>query len=403
MLKVRGISFNKSLLLLISCFFIINTNIVGNFSYLDVFLIIYVIKHVISVKHFSLKRRTVKIITVLNIFLLLAFAFVPFANQKTESFLYLFQMVLAFNFIPIFLDIIQKQQLFDYFLKTVFKMIIIVGVLYITYAILHFSYGKGKWLFFTLRGNHRMVWGDGFVANDLAQYLVLAFLLSESFISKRSNVLRVNLLLSIVFLLTLSKTVLLVIILYFLFRFTKKTILFGLFLVFIVLLLNINFISDVNSDTKNTRVSRLFKLNADGSADKGRLKVYIEVIRTLPSFITTPLYGQRENVKFKTNSKKSPHFMSSVHNIILSILVNFGLIPLLFIVSVFFIVFFYLISKGSFYNLSTVLTFLFLLMVILFLNAFMLSRSLIMPSFIIIYMLKSNNIKYDNKYIIENK
>ena len=189
---------NKTLLLAISCFFIINTNAIGNLSYLDILLILYILKYALSVKSFRLKKRTVKIMYVLNLFIALSVVFIPFANEKIESLLYIFQVLLAVNVIPIFLNIIQEQKLFKFFLKTVFKVLLSVSILFIVYAILHFGYGQVNWLFFTLRGNHRMVWGDGFVANDLAQFLILGFLLTEYFILDKNKGFLINVLLSLI-------------------------------------------------------------------------------------------------------------------------------------------------------------------------------------------------------------
>ena len=76
---------NKTLLLAISCFFIINTNAIGNLSYLDILLILYILKYALSVKSFRLKKRTVKIMYVLNLFIALSVVFIPFANEKIEN------------------------------------------------------------------------------------------------------------------------------------------------------------------------------------------------------------------------------------------------------------------------------------------------------------------------------
>lgn len=378
----------RGLVGLSAIFMIINTNISGNFSYFDLVMVMILLFYTITSKSIKIKTRTFKVLVVLNVFLLLSLLPLLWTKQKVQSFLYFIQIVFAFNLIPLFIDRLMDLKYYNFFLKKVHQTIYVVGVLFIVFGILHFYFGQGEWLFFTLRGNHRLVWGDGFVGNDLSQFMVLGFLLNEYFISNKKKRVLMSLFLFFIFLFTLSRTVLLIGILYFLLRYTKKTLIYGMIVVFLSLII---VSTDISKQLNNseTRLGRLFEFQNSSSLKGGRIKSYSDVISNSVHFFISPLYGQMENFDSK-ELNQGIYKISSVHNIILSILVNFGLFPLLFLYVVVFIVFLYLVQKRQFYNFNTFIIFSILIFIIISINALMLSRALWMPIFIVLSFLDKN-------------
>ncbi len=361
---------------------VVNTNITGNLSFLDLGLFFTTVFYTITYKSIKIKFRTFKIIIVLNAFLFLAIIPLLWTGNKVQSLLYYGQVVFAFNIIPLFIDRLIQINAYEKFLKRIHQTIYVVAILFVIFAVLHFKYGEGSWLFFGLKGNHRLAWGDGFVGNDLTQFMVLGFLLNEHFIKSKKKRGWLSIFIFLVFLLTLSRTMLLVGVIYFFLRYTKKTILFGslIFSISIIILsLNISYQSE-------SRFDRLLDFKTSATKKGGRLSTYTHVIENTVDFVFQPVYGQSDNLKGDLRTK-GVHKMSSVHNILLSVLVNFGLFPFLFLYITVFAVLMKIIYNRKFYNFNTFFIFLLLIFIVISLNAFMLSRALWMPIFIILSFL----------------
>lgn len=375
----------KAILIFIAYFSIVNTNIFKNFSYVDLFLITYILISIFLTK-VKISKITLHLIIASNIAIILSVPLVIFSYSIQEPFLYLTQLWIIFTLVPLFFECITSQKLLPYFAKTYWVFFIITSIGFLFFGILHFLGGYNSFLFYGVSGLHRISFGDTLVSNDLGILMASGLFFTIHFCKNKTIRFFLAIIVSIAYFFTLSKSIMLLIIVFWLY-YSRHHLLkfaffasFGIYLIF-PYLLNLQ------------RIDRLIDISRGGG---GRIAKISEAFAKFEVFFI-PLHGQQGNILVDIN-----YGVQAVHNFLLNIFVNLGvfqsiilLIPIIFYLYSF-------ISKPNKDSLHkwAIVTFL-LQLIILSLNALMLTRMIWIAILIVFYYLNytqthNEKLKYES-------
>lgn len=381
--------FTKSLIFAVSLSFITHTRIVNNLLYFDLFIILYVTYYFVTNK-IKIDKVTFIQLFFLNGFLILSLIALPFVTDIKESFLFIIQYLFTFNILPLFIYSLIQSNHFNYFLKNTFFVLFINSLLFIFYSVYNIFIQPGyNFLYFGLSGLNRFSWGDGIVSNDLIHYYIFALFIIWYQIKRKNQILK-WLFFFFSYLFTLSRTLVLVSFIFFIFRFNikKLALLAVLLTLFVIIIINSQLAEQMPNVQRLIYFSSLDYSSDQDMNNQGRLNRMKPIFNNFEDFLLFPLFGNPNNMKFD-----SSHSVSSVHNALLSIIVNFGILPFLLIIVtalMFFLRFIAGLKKddhvGNKYLLGLSLFVVLDLTVISF-NALMTSRALWLPFFVYMYLI----------------
>lgn len=361
---------NKMLLFAMAFLSIANINIFKNISYFDVLIILYVLIGVFTFLKVKINKTTLQFIVLGNLAVLLSIVFIVFSNNLIDSLFYLAQFWFIITILPVFFEILLAQNKFRNFARYYFISFLLISGGFLLFGVLHFGMGFNKFWIYKLAGFQRISFGDSLVSNDLGIILATGFLLIFHFVKNRFLRFLLLLIVSIAYLLTLSKTILLISAIFWIFYFRKKLLVMFVFfaVLFVFLAPYITHIEGFN---------RLTTLTEGGG---GRMRKIYEILQT-PSVFFIPLHGEDGNDFVKLN-----YGAQSVHNFILNLFVNIGIIQsIIILIPSIFIYAGAIIKRNKGMLLKLALLVIFLQIVVLSLNAFMLTRAVWIAIFLVIF------------------
>jgi hypothetical protein len=350
----------KSLLLLLIFSFItgFRFDYFDKLFYFDVLLILYIISVFFLQKGISISKFTFDFIKILFVIFLPPIILINFTSDTSGSLQFFSQYIFLITVLPLFLESVYKTKQYDFFLKSLLFALIINSLLFL----LKYFELVGQLYFRDYP--FRFALGE-FGPNEMGHYLILMLFLITVFINSRFKTL-VELIGVIPFVLTLSKTVWVQLSVYLIVKKTKL-MLIGLILMFLVL-----YFSGYFSVVYEVMNSILQDFSTTTTSNTIRLEMMRNAFSSIPSTILFPGYHSILNLDTSL----------SVHNGILSYIVNFGLISFILL----FLITFYFISRNIKYRyFRFILFFIFLDFITLIFNPIINSRIVWLPLFIYIY------------------
>jgi hypothetical protein len=322
--KFKGDSFLLLVLFVVVLdFFLVNRSFFfGGFFSLDVSIVLYVLLSFFSLssKGFYLLSFTYELMLFLFFVLLFSFLFLIFSNDIYNSLLFVVQYVFIIVMLPLFVDCVLRNNhlnalfYFSYFLFFLFSVF---------YFYVYFFASIDWEFFFKAEGDtsfgKRFFLGE-FTPNEMGYYFsffLLCFFYIKKTVSNRLFFL-VLLIFPIVFFsfgMTLSKSVWIQM-LFSILLFSKKR--FLIFVCFFAIVLGyeykVFFDSVINDFSANTKSNSI------------RIQMLYDSLKNLQYSFLTPAYHQAENLVDKSL------YVTSVHNVPLSFVTNFGMVSFLFFV-----------------------------------------------------------------------
>ncbi|MBN1990361.1 MAG: hypothetical protein JW783_13245 [Bacteroidales bacterium] len=359
---------NKILIFFIAFFSLANINLYANFSVVDLLLLFYVSASFYMID-FKIRRNTFAFILFANLSLLLSFIFIFFSKYYFQSFIYLSQLWFVVTALPLFFESLLLQGKFYDFIRSYLMSFVVISAGFLVFGILHFTKGIGSFWIYRLSGLHRISFGDTLVSNDLGIFFITGILLIQQQVQNTCKRKVLSILITIAYLLTLSRTIAFVAILFWLFYFRKfifKTFFWGIS----IILISFPFIMNI------PRVGRLLDF---GDGGNGRLIKIQEAFSNILVFIF-PLHGQGENkiVKFE-------HGVQSIHNFFLNLIVNIGFIQSLILLIPFLYALTFSLKQKKTESEKIIVFALILQMLVISINALMLTRAIWMAIFLLIF------------------
>lgn len=381
--------FRYVLLPLITLFSIANTNLVGNFSILDLLILVFIIVSYTTSK-IVLSKNTLIFVVISNVVIFISLPILIFSTNLTESVLFIGQVWFIIVVLPIFFDILKFHKLILIFSKYYLIVFLIISSLFFIFGVYYFyciyfnlyeNLITQIWVFH-LSGLHRINFGDTLVSNDLGVFLAIGLYLIITWVSKKRIQLFLLAFVSITYFLTLSKTIFLILIIFWMYH-LRKYFLRGIIFFSIFIILTFPIFSNLPN------IERLFNYS---EGERGRISKIFEA-SSKPLVLIVPLYGQMENeiVKFKSG-------VNAIHNAVLNILVNLGLIPtILLFIPLFYILYKIFNRKVKHIYYKYALLAVLMQILVLMLNALMLTRASWVAIYLVVYFyfeIEAKEIKY---------
>lgn len=353
--------YSKSLLLAIVFSFItgFRFNYFDKLFYFDFLMIIYILSTICIKKRLSLSKFTFNFIKILIVILLPSIILLNFTNDISGSLQFFSQYLFLIVVLPLFLESVQITKQYNFFLKSLLIMLIINSLLF-----LFIYFGLISSLYFPGNFGNRFAVGE-LTPNEMGHYIILMFFLITLFIRSRFKFF-IEFLSIISFILTLSKTVWVQLSVYLIVKKTKF-VLVGILLMFLALY----FIGQL-SMVYESIILILQDFSTSTTSNGIRMEMMNNTIKSIPS--TTFFPGYHSTLNLDTSL--------SVHNGILSYIVNFGLISFLLIV---LIATFFIFKNIQDKYFRFILFFIFLDFITLLFNPIINSRIVWFPLFTYIY------------------
>lgn len=350
----------KILLLLTSFSFITGDRFeyFDKFFYFDIFMIIYVLSS-LFVKKVLISTFTFNFIKILFIILLPSIILINFTNNILDSLQFLSQYLFLILMLPLFLESIYLTNKYNFFLKILLFFLIINSILFLLK-----SFEIVGELYFSENYGTRFAIGE-FTPNEMGHYLVLMLFLITLLSSYRFKIF-IELFSIIPYILTLSKTVWVQLIVYLVVKKTK------IMLIGFVVILGALYFTNYLSVAYEIMIFIIQDFSTSTDSNKIRIEMMNSAINSIPSSILYPGYHSIDNLNTSL----------SVHNGILSYIVNFGLIS--------FVILILILSFFIFKNIQDkyfrfILFFILLDCITLLFNPIINSRIVWLPLFIYIY------------------
>jgi hypothetical protein len=305
--------------------FVTHISIVNNLLYFDVLLLLQ-LAYFLSQGFFSLQRITVHILIVLNIFLVISLLTLPLSEDINGSLPFFYQYFFTFNLVPLYIDWLIRAKKIRYFLKTSLVALSVNSLLFIIFSLVRiFINSNFRLLHFGDSGLFRFSWGDGIVSNDLIHYYIFSLFIVWYLYSDKH--IRRYLFFTFSYLFTLSRTFLAVSVLFYFFKLRlKKLFTVVLFAVGFVMILPFTGVADIVPNLNRLIYFSSLDYSLDPEEDlQARANLAQPIFENIDHFILFPLYGNPLNVRFHTDVA-----IPSVHNVFLSLMVNFGITAIWF-------------------------------------------------------------------------
>jgi len=362
----------KSILIFCACGFVSarRVELYESFFWFDLGLVLYILLYLftgllrnspsIFISRFSLH---------FILFLLAVFSpalfLLPLTSNLEDSVKFLSQYFFLAITLPLFLDILYKNNQLKFFLSSLFLGLVIVLIFYMAFYL-----GISEGYFFSLNSESQLqpIFGNRFVIgeftpNEMGHYFVfLMFLMGYN--KKKA----VGIVGSIPFILTLSKTVWVQILTYSLFfRYS--------FFRWVLLFLLVAYMFLYQPDLIRYFVG---DFSAAAQSNSIRIEMYIDSFINIPNSIIFPAYHSVDNLKTEGLN------VVSAHNGFLSFITNFGLVSFLILLGVVVLFVASFKHKPQFKMISF---FIFLDLITIMFNPLINSRILWLPLFLYIFII----------------
>jgi len=314
-------------LLLLCVFYLVNTRIVGNLMVFDILIFLFIIYYLIINPGFKIKKPFVNGILILNICMIPCILLLAGVENEFNSIMFVAQYLMIINILPIFFLILQEMNLVHKFNRLLLYCFIINGILFVVYWFLFYFTGANHFLHFSNIFMGRISFGN-FVPNDIAYFVLLGFfLVDQEFLHSKAKHFLYGLV-SLPYFFSFSRTVILVTIIFFIFRSKRIAVFLGILVCFAFVFAN---------SFQDIPIKRLFdaRIDLEGRSETTNTERAIMIhdgFQALSQTLTHPIYGVPENVQ-----NKNLFMVSSLHNIFLAIPVDFGAISGIMIMLVIFI------------------------------------------------------------------
>lgn len=351
----------KSLLLLIVFSFItaFRFDYFDKLFYFDVLMVFYILSAFFLQKGISISKFTFDFIKILFVIFLPPIILINFTSDTSGSLQFFSQYIFLIIVLPLFLESVYKTKQYDFFLKSILFGLILNSLLFL----LKYFEVVGQ-MYFPENFGFRFTLGE-FTPNEMGHFLILMLFLITVFISSRFKTL-VEIIGIIPFVLTLSKTVWVQLSVYLIVKKTKL-MLTSLILMFLAL-----YSSGYFSVVYEAMIFILQDFSTTTTSNTIRLEMMSNAFSSIPSTILFPGYHSTLNLDTSL----------SVHNGVLSYIVNFGLISFILL----FLISFHFIFRNIKYRyFRFILFFIFLDFITLIFNPIINSRIVWLPLFIYIY------------------
>jgi len=377
----------NTLIILTAIAFVSHIRIVSNLLVFDV-LVIWQIAYYFLTGTNKISNLTLHFLLILNAFLLMSLFFLPLARDIYGSSAFFFQYFFTFNAIPIYLDWLIREKKINFFLSSLLFVLVLNSILFIAFSLIKiFIYPSFSFLYFGQSGLFRFSWGHGIVSNDLIHYYILSLFIVW-FLYRDRHQIKSYTFFSFAFLFTLSRTFILISAIFLIVKLNFEKLL----LATIIIILFVFVISKTNLSETIPNLNRLIYFQSlDYSSDprihnEGRSKLQEPIFKNIEHFLWFPLFGNPNNIRFETTIS-----VASVHNVYLSLLVNFGVLSTVFLLIIFLIYcykfFFYLKNYWKIiFSLNAFLLFIMLDVIVISFNALMTSRPMWMSLFLYLYL-----------------
>lgn len=358
--QIKSIYFKSLLLLLIFSFITgFRFDYFDKLFYFDVLMIVYILSTFFIKKGVWVSKFTFNFIKILLIILLPSIVLINFTSDVASSLSFFIQYMFLIVILPLFLESVYKTKQYDFFLKSLLFALIVNSLLFL----LKYFEVVGQ-MYFPEDFGFRFALGE-FTPNEMGHYLILMLFLITVFISSRFKTL-VELIGIIPFVLTLSKTVWVQLSVYLIVKKTK------IMLIAFVLMFLALYFSGYLSVVYETMIFIHQDFSPTTTSNTIRLEMMRNAFSSIPSTILFPGYHSTLNLDTSL----------SVHNGILSYIVNFGLISFILLV---FISSFFIFKNIKNKYFRFILFFIFLDFITLIFNPIINSRIVWLPLFIYIY------------------
>jgi hypothetical protein len=330
-----------------------------NFFNFDIFILIYIISITIFHSKIFVSKFTIKIILISLVIVFPSIVLLFFSNDKLGSLKFLGQYFFILTFLPLFLNIVLKLEDYDFLLKSLLFFLIIASIDYLLFWL-----GFKDIVYLKIKSGNRFSLGE-MTPNEMGHYFVLMLFLTSILVKKSYKIILIEALAIFTYFLTSSKTVLLQIITFIIFK--KKMIAINLIFIFVVVLI-FKFPESIYSEISLI----LDDFSISNRSNTIRINQYTNVLNDIFSSILNPGYHSKLNLDSSL----------SVHNTFLSWLINFGFLS--FILLIFFLFASILINlKNKYFRF--VLFFIILDFIVLLFNPIINSRVIWFPLYIYLY------------------
>lgn len=297
------------LLILVSLSYITGIQF-NSIFYFDLFMLLYICINMIFNKNDKILTPTSNLMRNIMFILIIPLFLSLFADDIVESGIFIFKYIFISLIIALFINVLILRNHLHFFLKTTFYLLIINSVFYLIVYIYDID---GLYFKTDIHGTSFSI--NSLTVNEMGHYLVLMFFINYFYF--KDNIFNRLFIIS-AYILTLSKTIWLQILCYFII-FDKKTLFFIIFLI-----LGSLYYFDI--------VDFIYNLSLDFGSDVESNRIRIEMINkafiNLPNTIFKPAFHSINNID------KENLIILSAHNLVASYITNFGLLSFLILILV---------------------------------------------------------------------